>query len=236
MAYRMTTAADHSDLAGGFVLRSAPGHPAFPVRLAEELFLRAAAHLPDRPLTLWDPCCGSGHLATVLGLLHRPRLARVICSDANPDAVALAERNLALLTAAGLAEREAELRSRAAEFGKPGYATAADAAHRLAVRMTADLPSTASVGDAFDPAPCPADLVLTDVPYGEQTSWLGAAPEQPIAALARALCRVLPGHAVVVLCARARKVDVGAPALERVRLGTRAAFLGRVADLRRQWA
>jgi len=40
MSYRMVPVrADHRDLASGFVLRSAPGHPAFPVRLAEELFL-----------------------------------------------------------------------------------------------------------------------------------------------------------------------------------------------------
>ena len=30
----------------GFVLRSAPGHPAFPVRLAQGQFLRRAAHPP----------------------------------------------------------------------------------------------------------------------------------------------------------------------------------------------
>jgi len=87
--YRYATGpADYRDLASGFVLRSAPGQPAFPVRLAQELFLRSAAHLPaGSRLSLWDPCCGSGYLATVLGLLCRPRLDRVTCSDISAEAV-----------------------------------------------------------------------------------------------------------------------------------------------------
>ncbi len=102
MAYRIATEReDYSDLASGSVLRSAPGYPAFPVRLAQELFLRAATHRPAAPLTLWDPCCGSGYLVTVIGLLHRPRLRRVIATDVQPQAVSLATENLALLTGRG---------------------------------------------------------------------------------------------------------------------------------------
>jgi 23S rRNA (guanine2535-N1)-methyltransferase len=71
---------------------------AFPVRLAQELFLRCVSYLPaSEPLTLWDPCCGSGYLAVVTSLLDRPGLGRLVCSDVSPDAVALAFRNLALL-------------------------------------------------------------------------------------------------------------------------------------------
>jgi 23S rRNA (guanine2535-N1)-methyltransferase len=243
---------DHRDLASGLVLRSAPGYPAFPVRLADELFGRAAEHLPtDRPATLWDPLCGSGYLATVLGLRHRRRLESVLCTDVAPDAVALAGRNLALLTAGGLAERERELRARAAEFDKPGYLEAARAAARLAAALRAaggDLPGHAAVADAFDPAALrgrsPADptrppsrpvVVVTDVPYGEQTGWLGAAPpaDRALPEFVRSLCSVLPGHAVLALCARGRKVSLGpgVPVLARLRLGTRAALIGRAAEL-----
>ncbi len=251
MAYRYPGGGvDHSDLASGSVLRSAPGHPAFPVRLGRELFLRAAAHLPGRaPLGLWDPCCGSGYLATVVGMLHRERLRYVLCSDAAAEAAALAGRNLALLTGAGLAERARDLRRRAAEHGKPGYEAAAEAADRLAGRLRetgGDLPGYTRVADVFEPdglatalaaaAPVPPDVVLTDVPYGVQTSWLGAVPAdgEPLPALVRSLCDVLPDHAVIVLCSRARKLSLGTgvPTLERLRSGRRAAFLGRVADLR----
>jgi 23S rRNA (guanine2535-N1)-methyltransferase len=89
MPYRLADAPqDYSDLASGFVLRSAPGFPAFPMRLAQELFLRCASYLPaSEPLTLWDPCCGSGYLTVVTSLLNRPRLGRLVCSDVSPDAV-----------------------------------------------------------------------------------------------------------------------------------------------------
>lgn len=157
MQYRLAVArSEYRDLASGFVLRSAPGFPAFPARLAEELFLRCEAHATaSGPLTLWDPCCGSGYLATVIGLSNRARLDRILCSDASPDAVTLASRNLALLTAAGMEGRERELLGRASEFGKQEYAERAAAARRLSAVLQAsggDLPGTAVRADVFDPA------------------------------------------------------------------------------------
>ncbi|HEY8474518.1 MAG TPA: rRNA methyltransferase [Natronosporangium sp.] len=248
MAYRLAANRDdYQDLASGFVFRSAPGYPAFPVRLAEELLLRSAAHLPHRtPVGLWDPCCGSGYLASTVGLLHRDRLRHVLCSDADPDAVALARRNLSLLTEAGLAERRTELSERATAYGKPGYAAAARATDRLAALLRAgggDLASDARVADGFDarqtarilPDP-PPDLVLTDVPYGRQTGWrgAGAAATEPLTALAGALSEVLPEHAVIAVCAEARKLSLGegVRALERFRVGKRAAIIVRAGDLR----
>lgn len=248
MSYRFTdTAQDHSDLASGFVLRSAPGFPAFPVRLAQELFLRCAANLPASvPLTLWDPCCGSGYLAAVTGLLNRPRLGQLVCSDVSPDAVALASRNLSLLTEAGLEERARELEDSAVRFEKPEFGSRAAAARRLGAALRTgggDLPSVTMVADVFNlpalaevPA---ADVVITDVPYGDQTSWEGSVPaaDDALAALLRSLCEVLPEHAVVAICARQRRISFDPPirALDRFRVGHRAAFLGRVADMKETW-
>jgi 23S rRNA (guanine2535-N1)-methyltransferase len=49
----------YADYSSGHVLRSAPGFPAFPVRLASEVFQRAVALRPgSSPVALWDPCCG----------------------------------------------------------------------------------------------------------------------------------------------------------------------------------
>ena len=47
-------------------------------------------------------------------------------------------------------------------------------------------------------------------------------------------CQVLPEHAIVALCARARRISFGrpVPALARLRVGHRAAFLGRAADIK----
>ncbi|GAA1754146.1 rRNA methyltransferase [Streptomonospora arabica] len=242
MAYRYATERrDHSDLACGNVLRSAPGHPGFPVRLADELFQRAAAHLPAAPLALWDPCCGSGHLAASVGTLHRYRLSWLLATDTEPAALSIAERNLALLTGRGLAERERVLRAEAAELRKPTLLDRADTAARLAGRLSergGDLDHRVGAGDVFDPTEPerPVDLVLTDVPYGGLTSFTGAPPDgEPVPAMLRALAAVLPERAVLAVTARTRKVALpeGVRALERLRVGNRAAVLVRAGDARR---
>lgn len=234
---------DSSDFACGVVLHSAPGFPAFPVRLATEIFLRARARLPgDGPVTLWDPCCGSGYLLTVLGLLHRRSLRQVIASDVDPAPLELAAKNLALLSPAGLTARELERRRQSERFAKPSYLEAAHAARRLRDRLSADgeaLPFTMRVADVFDPRSLSAvvagsapDVVLTDLPYGERTHWEGTVPGQPVAGMLRSLASVLPAHAVIAVTDRSRRIPV-APvrALERLKIGTRSAVLVRAADV-----
>ncbi|MFD3687150.1 rRNA methyltransferase [Nocardiopsis sp. NPDC058631] len=263
MSYRYAVErTDHSALASGQVLRSAPGFPGFPVRLASELFQRAMVHTGRERVRLWDPCCGSGYLVTVLGFLHRDRLTRVRAGDVDPDAVALAARNLRLLSSEGLAEREEELRRSARDFGRPEFVERAEATRELAAGLAAmggDLPHEAVVEDVFAARdPVEADLVVTDVPYGEMTSWAGAVPADagdgpggraggagdgrasrpgeggdPLRAMLASLGRVLPAHAVVVVTARTRRVALpeGVRALERVKVGNRAAALVRARDI-----
>ncbi|WP_159944875.1 MULTISPECIES: rRNA methyltransferase [unclassified Nocardiopsis] len=238
MGYRYAVErADRADLASGHVLRSAPGFPGFPVRLASELFQRAMVHTGRETVRLWDPCCGSGYLATVLGHLHRDRLTHVRATDVDADSVALAARNLRLLTAEGLAEREEELRRSARDFGRVSFVERAEAARDLAAGLAAaggDLPHEAAVADVFTlEGAVPADLVVTDVPYGEMTRWEGAVPGDPMRELLASLGRVLPERAVVVVTARTRRVALpeGVRALERVRVGNRAAALVRARDV-----
>lgn len=245
MPYRYATERmDGSDFASGYVLHSAPRHPAFPVRLAVEMFLRARARLPaDAPVTLWDPCCGSGHLLTALGWTRRRDIGRVVASDADADSLTLARKNLKLLTPEGLRDRAAERRDKSARFGKPGYADAARAAERIGSRLADDggaLPWDVWQADVFDPSALarvvaggPPDIVLTDVPYAEHTHWSGAVPEQPIPAMLRALAAVLPPHAVLAVADRSRRIPV-APLrpVERMRIGTRSLALLRAADVR----
>ncbi|MFJ6696915.1 rRNA methyltransferase [Streptomyces sp. NPDC091272] len=234
---------DSSDLACGVVLHSAPGYPAFPVRLATEIFLRARARLPgDGPVTLWDPCCGSGYLLTVLGLLHRRSLRQVIASDVDPAPLELAAKNLALLSPHGLTAREQERREQSERFAKPAYLEAAAAARRLRDRLSAGgggLPAAVHTADVFDPRSLAAavagsapDVVLTDLPYGERTHWEGSVPGQPVTGMLRSLASVLPAHAVIALTDRSRKIPVApVPTLERLKVGTRSAVLVRAGDV-----
>lgn len=241
MAYRHATQREqYWDFSPGVVLRSAPGFPGFPVRLASELLLRARTHLPSGPLHLWDPCCGSGYLVTVLALLHRRHLASVHASDIDGDAVGLAARNLALLSADGLTERARELRIEARRLNRPAMLERSAAAERLASLRDAHggaVPHTLARGDAFAPQPptTPTDVVLTDVPYSELTHWHGSLPcdEPPLLALLRSVAEVVPQHAVLVVTARTRKVALPGELkpLERFRLGSRAAVFLRAAAI-----
>lgn len=229
---------NYADLASGSVLHSAPGHPAFPVRLASEMFLRGLAALSHQgPVTIWDPCCGSGYLSTVLGILHRRRVNEVIVSDIDGSAVALARRNLMLLTRAGLSAREADLAKLAEKYGKSSHEGAAEAAGRLRQRLAddgGDVESIARVADAFKPAQLGAvldgrtpHLVITDVPYGEQTEWHGTNAESGTAGMVRAVASVLPAAAVIVIAARGRRVPLGDDVrpIHKFKIGTRAVAL-----------
>lgn len=236
---------DYSALASGFVLHSAPQRPAFPVRLTSEMFLRALA-LTSRsdPVTVWDPCCGSGYLLTVLALLHRPMIARVLASDIDEDALALTRRNLSLLSPAGLRARAIELAQRADQFGKQVYESAASTAAELERQLTADggaVQWTARRASVFDPqqlaevvAGSSPDVVLVDMPYGEQTHWStdSPAPASP-SQMVRALAEVLPTNAVIAMALRGRKIPLDPHIRSRgkFKIGTRAIALVQVADI-----
>ena len=245
MAYRFAvTRENHAELAPGAVLHSAPGFPAFPVRLASEMFRRAAAARSSSPLTVWDPCCGSGYLLTVVALRHRRDVARVIGTDIDPAALDLARRNLALLSRQGLTARSSTLRERGDLFDKPAYSVAAVAALQLARALAArggDVPHAAAQADVFDPAQLRRaldgerpGLVLTDVPYGEQTVWGGAHAGTGVAGMLRAVSAVLDDDAVLAVATRGRSV-VGrgeVRPLDALRVGTRAVALFRAGQWR----
>ncbi|MEU7985062.1 rRNA methyltransferase [Streptosporangium canum] len=239
MVYRHATVrGDYEDLASGAVLHSAPGFPAFPVRLASEAFQRALAlRGGDGPATVWDPCCGSGYLLTVIGLLHRDRIQALLASDVSDDALRIARANLDLLGQAGLSARAGVLRERAERFAKPSYAAAAEAAGRIGRMLAAgggDVPHDVRRADVFDRGELleaatgyAPDIVITDVPYGEQTAWQGSGGDTGVPGMLAALAPVLTERAVVVVTARGRKVPLGGRirARESFKVGTRAVAL-----------
>ena len=189
MPYRFATdRTDDSALASGHVLHSAPGRTGFPVRLATELFQRGAERLVRRglqpPFVVYDPCCGTGQLLTTLGLLHRGMIRQLIGSDIDEAAVALARRNLALLSPAGMAARVTELEALHDRYDRASHAAARDDARRLLAHMTdAGSPEPATdafVADIVRPgslngriAGGTVDLVIADVPYGHWSAWAG---------------------------------------------------------------
>lgn len=241
MAYRYAlTRENYADFSGG-VLHSAPGFPQFPVRLASEMFQRALALVPSSTAQVWDPCCGSGHLLTTLAFLHRRDIASVLGTDVDPAALILARKNLDLLSEHGMDARSDELRARAERRGKPAYLDAAVAAQRLACRLAergGALPHGVAQADVFDSDQLRRaldgqhpNLVITDIPYGEQTSWDGPDGAAGINGMLRALEEVLDDGAVIAVATRGRKVrlDRACRPIASFRIGTRAVVFCRVA-------
>ncbi len=235
---------DDSDLASGRVLRSAPGMPGFPVRLASEIFQRAVAlHGSTGPSTVWDPCCGSGYLLTVLGLLHPERLHTLVGTDLDEQALSLARGNLALLTPEGLQLRRRELHQLAEAHGKAAHQEAVQSADRLLHQVQKAAPPMLVTGqaDAVDPHQLATaldgtrpDLVLTDVPYGQLTHWSAGVSThaQPIATLARTVAAVVPPTAIVAITCRARRVPLeGIRFLSSFKIGHRSVAFLRAGNL-----
>jgi tRNA G10 N-methylase Trm11 len=182
---------DYSDVASGRVFYSVPGHPAFPVRLASEIFQRCMAHRETiyqtlTPCTLYDPCCGAAYHLSVLGFLHGRRIREIIASDIDPKAVDLAKRNLGLLGVPGLDKRIHEITTMAEQYGKDSHKDALRSARLLKDKLAAldqQNPITTKVfqANATDKktileniAPGSVDVVFTDIPYGQRSLWQDA--------------------------------------------------------------
>jgi 23S rRNA (guanine2535-N1)-methyltransferase len=204
MTYRFATETeDYSDFAAGSVLYNLPGATSFPVRLADEIFQRAQLHLPpDEPLRLYDPCCGTAYLLTILGLRHGQHIAALYGSDIDERRLATARANLALLTEAGLRQRQAQLEQHLAAYGKDAHRQALESFQRLQTRLPASpIETLIFAADALKPVTTlhDVDLVITDVPYGDRVTWQNAGESSPIQTLLAALRPALKTRAVLAI-------------------------------------
>lgn len=210
---------DLSDYSSGRVFYNQPGRPAFPVRLASEVFQRCMAARPagSGPCLLYDPCCGSAYHLAVLGYFHGEDIRALIASDVDAQVLEVAARNLGLLSLPGLERRTAEIEDLLQIYGKESHRQALESAARLRTRLTAltalrPLSTRLFQADASDPAAlarglsedCP-DLVFTDVPYGQHSAWQSSQSD-PLWAMLEALApRLAEGALVAVAADKAQK-------------------------------
>ena len=216
---------DYSDFASGRVFYSVPGHPAFPVRLASEIFQHCMAHRAgiyhdSSPCTLYDPCCGTAYHLSVLAYLHGNQIREIIASDIDEKAVALAKRNLGLVTVAGLDQRIDEIAKLYEQYHKDSHEEALASAQMLKNRIAAlsqDHPLTTRVfqANAMDKEAIvknigtrSVDLIFTDVPYGQHSQWHITEPSQsvnPIESMLDTLLGVLSWSSVVAIVSDKRQ-------------------------------
>jgi tRNA G10 N-methylase Trm11 len=224
------------------------GQPAFPVRLASEIFQRSMEHWQAAggrgPCTLYDPVCGGAYWLVVLAYLHWQEIAAIYASDVDTGVLSLAERNLSLLTPAGLDRRMAEIEAMMAAYHKESHAGALVSAENFRQQLNLNLGSHAietSIfqADAMDALSMSrglkdgqADLVLADVPYGWHSQWQEMNRESgrdhmPVWQMLEALHHLLqPGAVVAIAADKSQKAKHERyRRLERFQIGRRRVFI-----------
>lgn len=216
---------DYSDLASGRVFHSLPGHPAFPVRLASEIFQRCMAsretiYKNSTPCILYDPCCGTAYHLSVLAYLHGEHIGEVIGSDIDRKAVDLAKRNLELLTIAGLDKRISEISTMLELYHKDSHKDALDSGYVLKTRISSlmqEHPIATKVfqADATDSNvilkninPNSVDVVFTDIPYGQRSHWQSSNSNElvtPLWSMLNGLIGTLSPKSIVAVVADKRQ-------------------------------
>lgn len=230
---------DYSDYSSGRVFYSLPGHPAFPVRLASEIFQRCLAYREaiyhvSTPATLYDPCCGAAYHLSVLAYLHGEHVRAIIASDIDEPSVAVARRNLGLLHLDGLEQRMGEIANLLEQYGKASHHDALRSASVLKKRLSSaahTLETRVFQANATDSKEISSnikrrsvDIVFTDVPYGQQSYWRDSvASSNPLNSILEALLGGLSSSAIVAIVSdKQQKVShAGYERIERFQVGKR---------------
>ena len=252
MHYKYTENRNFEDFASGRVFYSLPGHPAFPVRLASEIFQRCLVHWQKMGgvglCTVYDPTCGGAYWLVVLAYLHWNRIAAITASDVDAGVITLAKRNLSLLTDQGLDKRIAEIGAMYSAYGKESHAGALESANRFHRQLIQYLKSHkihthVFLAEGTEPQPVQKekggsgiDIVLADVPYGWHSTWQDTADKKPLSPIWRMLDALRPilSHASVIAIAADKGQVIrhdGYQRLERFQVGKRQIVLIRLAKL-----
>lgn len=230
---------DYVDYAGGRVLYGLPGQPAFPVRLASEIWQRCWAHRAhDEPCLVYDPCGGGAYQLAVLGFLHGQQIAEIVVSDVNTAVLTLAQRNLSLLAPTGLARRIVDLQNLYDTYQKPSHAAALASAERLWKQLPQrSILTKVFAADAMDEGALKAglngrvpDIVFSDIPYGWLTRWQSDdEAKSPVWQLLESLRSVTAADTVVAIAAdkRQKVAHEGYERLQKFQIGKRQVWIGR---------
>lgn len=238
MQYKYTIDQNWEDYSAGRILHNFPGHPAFPVRLASELFQQAYAQWQavggDGRCNVFDPCCGGAYHLAVLGLLHSDRIARISAGDIDSKALELAGLNLRLLNDAGFQQRMDEINVMLKAYGKTSHQDAMESACRIQTVRLHEVPFSLFHVDALSGSSYAAldttfvDIVFSDVPYGLRSAWSGDCDtEIPLEQFLENLLPLLKPESVVIIAAdKTQKIRHSAfRRIEKFSIGKRQAAL-----------
>lgn len=230
MNYKYFNDDNFADYSSGRVIYHKAGMPNFPVRLAGEIFLRCLEYINKKEITLYDPCCGGAYMLTVLGLLNTQTIKTIYASDISDDSINLSKSNLALLSENGLKIRKKQIEQMIAEHKKPSHYEALESVYKfLDILRVNDTKINVNIFESDILAPNVlkykdfiADMVITDVPYGNLAAWSGNSTNA-VNMLLENLLPVLSNKSVVaVITDKSQKVnDDKYKRIERFKAGKR---------------
>jgi 23S rRNA G2445 N2-methylase RlmL len=236
MQYRYALDRNFEDYASGRVFYARKGQPAFPVRLASEIFQRAYKHWQagggQGRCRIYDPVCGGGYWLVVLAYLHWEAISAIYASDFDGNVLHQAERNISLITPEGLNQRISEIEAMVAKFHKESHQSALVSARQFYRQLEVKLQTHAVEGMCFQTDATDAqnmsrglaerqvDLILADVPYGWHSQWqikdgdvrsqfsAQDASQTPIEAMLSALHSILePGAVLAIAYDKSQKIQ-----------------------------
>jgi 23S rRNA (guanine2535-N1)-methyltransferase len=249
MPYEFTTERqDYTDLSSGRVLYNHPGFPVLPVRLASEILERCLALRKvggdDSPCRIFDPCCGSAYHLTALAFLYGSQISHIAASDIDPVSSSLAARNLGLLTASGLDQRIAELQKMLDLYHKESHMQAIASANQLRKKLDCSrhgearwISTSVMTANALSDninillEGRGIDILITDIPYGLHSDWLGLPASRPgflpVQCLLENLLPAASARSILAVCAdKGQKIThEGYKKIDRFQVGKRQVVL-----------
>jgi 23S rRNA (guanine2535-N1)-methyltransferase len=168
------------ELASGSIIQSYKGMPAFPIRLALEIYQRCKVFLKKHnilpPYSIYDPCCGSGYILTTLGILNSKEIERIYASDISKEAIELTNKNLSLLKEEGFLSRIFELEQLIGLYNNDSHRLFLAHAKTLKDKLIKDRRPDITVlqrnilSDNVE-VDIKVNIIITDIPYNRQSDW-----------------------------------------------------------------
>ena len=177
MVYKYFPNNNYEDYSSGRVIYHKSNYPNYPVRLVGEIFYRCLEHLKKKnKLCLYDPCCGSAYMLTVLGYLFNENIETIYCSDISSEAVELSYKNLSLLTDSGIEKRKNELINFIKIYNKESHRNALISLEKIKHLLKHEIKYNVFLANILNEKELInknflADIVITDVPYGNLVNW-----------------------------------------------------------------
>ncbi|MDR1616037.1 MAG: hypothetical protein LBR98_03410 [Syntrophomonadaceae bacterium] len=177
MVYKFFQKDNYEDFSSGRVISHKSKSPNFPVRLAGEIFCRCLEHInKTNNLCIYDPCCGSAYLLTVLGFLFNEKISAIYASDIEKEFADFARNNLSLLSINGLEKRKNNLMELIKKYNKQSHIAALNSLNRISEYIKHEIKADIFITDILNKNSlgnkmfC-SDIVITDVPYGSLVTW-----------------------------------------------------------------